>query len=380
MNDIDKKIYTKTYLLLDRGCKTRAIKNKIRDYYGVSIKESNIMKWFPGVKKNHNELPDYLKRVALNLYVNWPNTDKVVEYLEKYHNHKFTKQALADLANRNGLKKKTHVTKLSQSSYSEVKIMAEMYISGKDAKEIASKFGYKTTKSVFDKITYFIGEDFSYFEEENRRRKSYSDFSMKKIDSKEKAYYLGLMLTDGYMYEKNNLADLTIIDEDAIQYLSEYINCNYEEILRPNVKPMYRIKLYGAKLFSELVDKSVVPRKSKTLKGPKLDREELIFLSDILRGVIDGDGWVRKDGKEFFICSASKDFLLWCKRALVYLGMSNLTIKKRLIKGYSPIYEIRTGRKENILILQEIYDEKYGMARKRKRVKVGCSETIIETR
>ena len=70
-------------------------------------------------------------------------------------------------------------------------------------------------------------------------------------------------------------------------------------------------------------------------------------------------------------------------------GFTVSKIKKKIKQYYmvnlkitsldSGIKLVRSATKNNILILQQIYSEQFGMERKRKRIKEGRSETIIET-
>lgn len=48
---LDKRIYKKTYLLLDKGFTVSKIKKKIKQYYNVTINQSDILKWFPMERK-----------------------------------------------------------------------------------------------------------------------------------------------------------------------------------------------------------------------------------------------------------------------------------------------------------------------------------------
>lgn len=80
--------------------------------------------------------------------------------------------------------------------------------------------------------------------------------------------------------------------------------------------------------------------------------------------MLDGDGWIRKDGKEFFFCSASKEMAEWFCTELINLGMINITYKFSP-NDYNGVYYVRTAIKSNIAILKtKIYNTSYGMSRK----------------
>lgn len=127
---------------------------------------------------------------------------------------------------------------------------------------------------------------------------------------------------------------------------------------------MYRVILHGEKRLHDLASWGVVPRKSLSVDGPDITKIDKDILYYVIRGIIDGDGWIRKDGREFFICSASKKFIDWCENTLSYLGFSNMN-KKFIPNGYNGIYHLRSARRENIALLKKfIYDKPFGMNRK----------------
>ena len=364
MNNLDKKIIKKTYILLDKGYTVRNIKKSIKDFYNVSIEQKQILQWFPKTKRNHNEIPIGIRRIFLCLYRQYPDNEKIAHYMMKYHQCVISPKNMASIAHRYGVKRKYRSSTSSNVSFSQEKEMLKLYKKGVPTKTIATKFGYKTEKSIYDRLNKFGLKANTYRNDILFNGKSYGGFSMKKIDSKEKAYFLGLLLTDGCIHPESHSVELSLIDEDAIAFLSDYISCNYVRYSYSGKKPFYRILLYGEELVYDLFNKQVKPVKTHTLQGPVLNESEFHFLPYILRGIIDGDGWVQKDGKEFYVCSASYDFILWCNNAFLSLGMKDLNVRKE----QSGIYVVRTSKQENMRILKSIYDEEMGMSRKRMKV------------
>ena len=113
---------------------------------------------------------------------------------------------------------------------------------------------------------------------------------------------------------------------------------------------------------NELKRFGVVERKSLTLQPPKLKKSEVQYISYLLRGIIDGDGWIRNDAGEFFICSMSKDFLEWCKR--VFEKHYNF-IPLNLIQGENDIWSLRSSDERNMMLLYVyVYYSSFGMQRK----------------
>jgi hypothetical protein len=217
-------------------------------------------------------------------------------------------------------------------------------------------------------------------DEANKMRKTYEETMFNKLDAEWKAYMVGLLLTDGYI--TNDQIGLDLTDEDAISYLAEMTGKgNYTTIVDSckSKKAKYRLTLNSKTIIDDLTRFGVVPRKSLTLKGPLLNEDERNYIPHIFKGIIDGDGWIRSDGKEFFIVSASRDFLEWCIKELILLGMSNLKITQKTFDNekWNDCFLVRTALKSNITILKEkIYVYDLGMGRKREKLfQEGRSET-----
>ena len=119
----------------------------------------------------------------------------------------------------------------------------------------------------------------------------------------------------------------------------------------------------------------VVPNKTKILDGFILQECEQKYIPYIIRGMIDGDGWIRKDGKEFYICTASYNMALWIKDILenkLYMSKINIDEAQR-------VWQVRTANTHNIDILKIlVYDKPFGMKRKYNKLHSEPSETIME--
>lgn len=253
----------------------------------------------------------------------------------------------------------------STTTKSERADIIKMYNNGMSSEKIMQHYKCKTSKTILDilknnNVKIRKGSD-AYIN---------TDFNFKYIDSDFKAYYLGILLTDGYINANRNNVSVQMTDKDVIEFINENTSGNITEIKARGSrrKIMYRTSIYNSDYKNQLARLGVVSNKSLTLQGPSLYDSERKYIPYILRGIIDGDGWIRKDGKEFFICSASEDFINWCKEALESLGMSQLNkcFKKN---DYNGIYILRTGKQENIKILKDkIYKTDFGMKRKYSRL------------
>lgn len=259
------------------------------------------------------------------------------------------------------------------SNEQELQLVDE-YKQGTSVNSLMQKYGFKTKKSITDKVKkHFPNQYQEIIKEAQKNRKQYC-YKLEKINCEFDAYFLGLMLTDGYVTSDRNQIGIDLADEDCISFLSKSIGKDYKKY-NPNIstyngqiinsqKNRYRLILDDKELASNLRRFGVVPKKSKILKGPQLFEEEEKFIPYIIRGIIDGDGTVcptSYGGPQFRIITASYDFSLWLKDVLenkMYMIDINIHKKREL-------YELGSADSTNILKLISLsYNKPFGMTRK----------------
>lgn len=244
----------------------------------------------------------------------------------------------------------------------EEKQMVKEYIAGTPVKILMQKYGYKTKKSITDKVKKY--ESVKAIEVARNNRKDYV-IEFNEINNSFNAYFLGLMLTDGYIQDENKFGiDLT--DEDCIAFISKVTGKEYKSyITNDDKKTRYRIVFSNKKIVEKLAEYGVVPRKNKILNKVNLNNQEEKYLPYIIRGIIDGDGCVYTTtygAPAFYICSASENFIKWVKEILenkLYFKELSITQSKE------GLWRIDTANQQNILkLLILVYDKPYGMNRK----------------
>jgi len=118
----------------------------------------------------------------------------------------------------------------------------------------------------------------------------------KEIDTKEKAYWLGFIYADGYIYKSNIYSmrfgiEISKKDEILINRFAKAIgfNLKYKHYRKSkeNYESIY-IRFVNNKIISSLKKHGVFERKSKILEIPKLNSRSL-YLAFLL-GLFDGDG------------------------------------------------------------------------------------------
>ena len=252
----------------------------------------------------------------------------------------------------------------------EEKQLVQEYIDGMSVSDLCLKYGFKSKKSILDKVRKHCDNPQKIIEQAKQNRKGWH-YSIEAIQSRFDAYFIGLMMTDGYITDAGKVG-IDLIDEDCIAFLAKTIGAGYKTYEDSGLafekyerQPRHRLILSDKKLCEQLSRYGIVPRKTETLKGFRLQKEEQPFIPYLIRGIIDGDGCIfdtSYGGAGFYIISKSEDFIDWCKELLEnHMYLQHLSKRKTT----ENLYRLETAAQTDILKLIVLsYDRPYGMERK----------------
>lgn len=134
--------------------------------------------------------------------------------------------------------------------------------------------------------------------------KSLNRSYFKTIDSYDKAYFLGLIMTDGSVGSNTNEISITLKAEDI-----DILKVFSEKIHNENKIYIYKmqeatIKFKSKELKEDLKQYGIIPNKTKYPMSIPNINESLI--SHFIRGLIDGDGWISAKGKQIGFCGCEQ--------------------------------------------------------------------------
>lgn len=155
----------------------------------------------------------------------------------------------------------------------------------------------------------------------------------KTIDTQEKAYFVGLMYSDGCVTKlPKAVTKISMVEADLIKSLHKHFPFfSYAEVdyskYNSNCQVQQLIRSSNRTLHSDLINLGILPRKSyencELLKVPEMDKS---LIRHFIRGFFDGDGSIydtvnRKGNYIVEMCSTSYKFINELQNILVELGL-----------------------------------------------------------
>lgn len=265
-----------------------------------------------------------------------------------------------------------------QPSEEDIKYICEQYYC-KTSKELAEKFG--VSKSYIKKIWKKNGLS-------GKRNKPYTyvfdENYFESIDSKDKAYFLGLLATDGCVYKRKNgigqhIIKLSLVgDLEIIEEFKKHLKSNNKITKMSNKNKsdfIYTLAIVSDKMAEDLRKYGIVTNKTDKTKFPNIDNE---FIPHFIRGVLDGDGSIYKTiqpknklKKYRYTINIVGTYKLLNRIAVCLKMYSINSTIYRDNKNYSfPLYTLKIQRQEDMLkFIDLIYKDCDNLYIKRKKDK-----------
>ena len=220
------------------------------------------------------------------------------------------------------------------------------YKTGKPASEILHTLPFKTTKTIYDvlrrnNIDIRDQTDYKY-----ERDSTY--FS--KINTSNKAYILGLMITDGWLIKDRDAVGFSSTDRVLTEFLCTELKIDFSHIVKTNQhkdnhQTGYQIQVYDKMIKSDLIRLGFTCPKSFHEFLPYIDSQ---LSPDLIRGIIDGDVCIHKlsnvEQADIIIYSGSVLFLKQIGSCIDY----HLSIPTPNILRSSSIFKIYYSRKDYV--------------------------------
>ena len=207
------------------------------------------------------------------------------------------------------------------------------------------------------------------------------------IDTECKAYFLGLLLTDGNVYVNGNRYNISITLKDGDRYLIEKflreIKCN-KKITGDN-RGCSEVAIRSKKMACDLSKYGIIPQKSLQQELPN-NIDDMLF-SHFLRGIMDGDGnlsFYSRRGRKVHdkavrLCSGTQKFL----EDLVVVLKNNLDLSycPKVRQEKDNTFSISYRNKSDMYkILSYMYDDATIYMKRKKEIADKIMDEIREYR
>ena len=146
------------------------------------------------------------------------------------------------------------------------------------------------------------------------------------IDSTDKAYFLGFLLTDGNISLNENIIRLVIAskDEEILNVFKEKTGNTNKICIREDEKHSERIfQLRSKKWKDDLAKYRVVPQKTFISEMPILSTD---MMPHLIRGMIDGDGWISFHSHQIGFCGNEKTVIQLKEYLVKTLNIYNVKV------------------------------------------------------
>lgn len=240
-------------------------------------------------------------------------------------------------------------------------------------------------KLTYEKIGSHIHRSYSsiqskirYLPFQKKIKKHSVNFNYFKKWSREMSYVTGFIAADGNVCHSGNAHTLHIAcdDKDVIQKIKNVLSYSgpIHERARPNTKISYSLRICDKTIFNDLNKLGITERKSLTL-SPIVNK---VFLTDFLRGYLDGDGTVCVSGNRiqvvFYTASRAMAEFLHSNLSKLLGAQYAGTIRSRVTKHNHPYYSMSLGSKNSLKLYSKLYNHaSIFMDRKRNKFIQGLS-------
>lgn len=199
------------------------------------------------------------------------------------------------------------------------------------------------------------------------------------------AYAIGLIVTDGNLSPDGRHISFTSIDKEMVDNYQKALKISYNYCMKgpktDPVKKYYVIQIGDVLFYKFLQSIGLTPNKSKTIGEINIP---IKYIRDFLRGSFDGDGcsysyWDKRWKSSFLLylsfCSASEKHIMWLK-SIIY---EHIGIKGHISKSKKrSYYQLRFAKNESIKLFNYMYKDKKSLYLSRKYLKIRECLAIVK--
>jgi|JI10StandDraft_1071094.scaffolds.fasta_scaffold27787_2 hypothetical protein len=193
---------------------------------------------------------------------------------------------------------------------------------------------------------------------DSRRKYEIDTTYFERIDTEDKAYFLGLLYADGNLAKTEYSVSISLQEKDKeiLEIFKEKMS--YSNTLKlvsyrkKGYQDQYKLHFCNRKMYKDLVKLGCVPAKSLILKFPSDEIVPEAFLNHFIRGYFDGDGcvFITPEKRGGVIILGTEEFLVDLNNILQKeCGMKD----RKPTKTQSKAYEYECRSKPEVKLFEE---------------------------
>ncbi|WP_346208477.1 LAGLIDADG family homing endonuclease [Caldifermentibacillus hisashii] len=181
-----------------------------------------------------------------------------------------------------------------------------------------------------------------------RKNKVNEDFF--NVWSHEMAWVLGLLITDGTVHKNKYTISFAQKEERILKLIANLMSADYVLGGFGPTKKTPTLIINSKKIVIDLNAMGIFHNKSLSVPFPQIPAE---YLPTFIRGVIDGDGWVDREGYTMHVTSGSKNFSTSLHSIFTSWNLNSDIVEQKSQTG-NPIYRVWVRGKESIVQLAKL--------------------------
>lgn len=142
-----------------------------------------------------------------------------------------------------------------------------------------------------------------------KRIKKVDESIFERIDTEEKAYWLGFLYADGYVNDRQIELTLKAEDLEHIKKFKAFTKSEHKISYRKEINA-YRITICSPKIALDLMNLGCTQAKSLTLTFPTKEQVPEHLVHHFMRGYFDGDGCISYGQGQYRLCILGTDIFL----------------------------------------------------------------------
>ena len=290
----------------------------------------------------------------IQLYINGMSSYKIANYF----NNEFSRATVDNILYRYNITKNDRKENIeyypykgnSKTNIEQEKEIINLYLSGMSQETISNYYNGYFAKGTIRNI--LRKNNIQSRNRSAQHKDIFNEEYFSIINHQNKAYYIGLLLTDGSISlrehsEPTVRIELNKRDKYIIEQFKNELQSNNK--IADTKKDCVSFRVTSQTMVNDLEKYYVIPQKTKLTQLPVLEEK---YMPHLIRGILDGDGWVyRQSSKKVYFGFCGSELLMAQIRDYLHQTLNLYPVKIGLYENKIP--QILYGSKHDVKAFYE---------------------------